>query len=80
MERYEIQVVGHVDSRRGRTLGCEPVLNLENGSALLRFPPLDQAALYGLLARLRDAGIELVGLRRLAPSDASGAPSIATNG
>jgi hypothetical protein len=62
MEHYEIQVVGHVDGRRAQQLGCESLRLLPSGRSALTFVAVDQAALYGLLARLRDAGLELSSL------------------
>lgn len=64
MERYEIQVVGHIEPRRARSLGCDGVQPLETGHCVLTFEAADRAALYGLLARLRDLGVELIALRR----------------
>ena len=40
-----------------------------DGTTVLRGPVLDQAALHGLLQKLRDLGIPLVSLRQV-PSDA----------
>jgi hypothetical protein len=63
MEHYEIRVVGHLDERRAAGLGCELLLLLPDGRSVLTFAA-DQAALYGLLGRLRDAGLELVAVER----------------
>ena len=72
MEQYEIQVVGHLDQRRARALGCKGLRLLPGGLSVLTFAAIDQAALYGLLAGLRDAGLELVAAERLAgPESAS---------
>jgi hypothetical protein len=71
MKRYEIQVVGHIEPRRARALGCGAPLPLEDGGCLLGFDAVDQAALYGLLTRLRDLGVELVALRRTSNEAAS---------
>jgi hypothetical protein len=65
MEQYEIQVVGHLDQRRARALGCEQLRLLPGGESVLTFAAVDQAALYGLLGRLRDAGLELVAAGRI---------------
>ncbi len=65
MDRYEIRVAGHLSERRGRALGCEELRLLPGGDSLLTFAATDQAALYGLLTRLRDAGLELVAAERL---------------
>jgi hypothetical protein len=64
MDRYEIRVAGHLDQRRAQFLGCEELRLLLGGDSLLIFAAADQAALYGLLARLRDAGLGLVAVER----------------
>jgi hypothetical protein len=65
MDRYEIRVAGHLDRRRVHALGCEALRLLPGGTSLLVFRAVDQAALYGLLTRLRDAGLELVAAERV---------------
>jgi hypothetical protein len=67
MNRYEIRVVGHLDARRARTLACEECRWLPDGDSILVVAAIDQAAMYGLLARLRDAALELVDVRRVEP-------------
>ena len=57
---YEIRVRGHLEERwtlwfDGMTLDREP-----GGVTVLRGPIADQAALHGLLARLRDLGVPLI--------------------
>jgi hypothetical protein len=43
-----------------------------DGTTTLRGPPLDQAALHGLLTRIRDLGLPIISLRRICPdSEAS---------
>ena len=66
MNRYEIRVAGHIDQRRADALGCERLRLLPDGGSQLIFVAADQAAFYGLMTRLRDAGIELVEARRVA--------------
>lgn len=65
MDRYEIRVAGHLDQRRAKSLGCEEVRLLPGGDSLLIFRAVDQAALYGLLTRLRDAGLGLIAAERM---------------
>jgi len=65
MNRYEIRVVGHLDARRARALGAVDWRHLPDGDSVLVVAAADQAATYGLLARLRDAGLELVAVTRL---------------
>lgn len=71
MDTYEIRVAGHLSRRRAQALGCDGLQLLPDGASLLTFTALDAAALYGLLARLRDAGLELLAAERLlAPAEA----------
>ena len=41
------------------------VINTENGETLLRGPVADQAALFGLLKKIRDVGLPLVSVRQI---------------
>jgi hypothetical protein len=57
---YEIRLKGHLDDRwadwfEGLTITLE-----EDGTTLLTGPVVDQAALHGLLKRVRDLGIPLL--------------------
>jgi hypothetical protein len=57
---YEIRLKGHLDGRwaawfEGMTITLE-----DNGDTLLTGPVVDQAALHGLLKRVRDLGMPLV--------------------
>jgi hypothetical protein len=65
MQRYEIRVAGHLGQRRARALGCDELRLLPGGGSQLTLVAVDQAALYGLLTRLRDAGLELVSVERI---------------
>ena len=68
MERYEIRVAGHLSQRRADSLGCEELRLLPGGDSLLIFRAVDQAALYGLVTRLRDAGLALIAAERMPTS------------
>jgi hypothetical protein len=65
MNRYEIRVAGQLDQRRVRSLGGEELRQLPGGHSLLSFVAIDQAARYGLLTPLRDAGLELISADRV---------------
>jgi hypothetical protein len=65
VERYEIEVVGQLGIRRARALGCDRVGAGASGGSVLTCDAVDSAALYGVLARLRDAGLVLVAIRRI---------------
>jgi hypothetical protein len=57
---YQIRVRGHLGSQWRDWFGGLTVTLDENGDTLLTGPVLDQAALYGLLKKVRDLGIPLV--------------------
>jgi hypothetical protein len=44
------------------------ITNLENGEAVLYGTIVDQAALHGLLTRVRDRGLPLVAVRSVGPT------------
>jgi len=67
---YQIRVKGHLDSDwtgwfEGLTITLE-----DNGEMLLTGPLVDQAALYGLLKKVRDLGMPLVSVIRVKPVEA----------
>jgi hypothetical protein len=61
---YEIRVVGSL-SPQWRDWFDGLVINTENGETLLRGPMADQAALFGLLKKIRDIGLPLVSVRQI---------------
>jgi hypothetical protein len=68
MNRYELRVAGHIDGSRARALGASRLRLRPDGSSTFVVSATDAAALYGLLARLRDAALELVAVVRLPAS------------
>ena len=64
-ERYEIRVRGHLDARwENRFEGLTITLE-EDGDTLLTGPVIDQAALHGLLKKVRDLGMSLVSVNQV---------------
>jgi hypothetical protein len=61
MERYEVRIAGRISPRRAAALGCE-LERTESAESLLVFVAVDQTALYGLVSRLRDAGLGLIAI------------------
>jgi len=62
---YEIPVEGHLGSGWSVWFGGLTVAPMENGQTLLTGPVADQAALHGLLAKIRDLNLKLVSVRML---------------
>jgi len=60
---YEIRVEGQLDPCWSEWLEGMTIIPLESGGTLLRGPVVDPAALYGLLNRLRDMNLKLIGVR-----------------
>ncbi len=59
---YSIRVKGHLDDRWSDWFGLT-VTNLDSGDAVLFGPVADQAALHGILARIRDLNITLISVQ-----------------
>lgn len=66
---YEIVVVGRLDTRWVRWFEGFELDRAPRGFTRLTGEVVDQAALHGLLNRLRDLGIELVSVQRQGPPD-----------
>lgn len=57
---YEIRLKGHLDDRWSDRFEGLIITLEENGDTLLTGPVIDQAALHGLLKKVRDLGMPLV--------------------
>ena len=66
---YEIRVAGVLDGRWSAWFDGLEVTGDESGSTTIAGPVADQAALHGLLAKVRDLGLELLSVRRIDPGD-----------
>ena len=66
--RYEIRVKGHLDSRWAAWFDGLSLTNERDGSTLICGPVADQAALHGLLQKVRDMGLPLISVTQV-PSD-----------
>lgn len=64
---YQIRVRGHLDDRWADAPEGMTVTWDETGDTLLTVPVVDQAALYGLLRKLRDLGVTLVSINPAGP-------------
>lgn len=61
---YEIRVQGHLDARWAEWFGGLELVNLDNGEAVISGFLADQAALHGVLGRIRDLNIPLLAVSR----------------
>ncbi len=57
---YEIRLRGHLDARWVKWFDGMAISLDENGNTLLTGPVTDQAALHGLLKKVRDVGLSLL--------------------
>ncbi len=65
MSFYNIRVKGHLDERWSDWFDGLEITNLENGEAMLHGNIVDQAALHGVLAKVRDLGLPLMAVSRV---------------
>ncbi len=63
---YEISIRGRLDERWSTSFEGMTIDGSQAGLTVIRGPVVDQAALHGLLARLRDLGTPLVSVRSVA--------------
>jgi hypothetical protein len=68
---YEILIKGHLDDRWSDWFGGLTITLEEDGNTLLTGPVVDQAALHGLLKKVRDLGMPLVSVNPVAPGSSS---------
>lgn len=64
-EQYEIRIRGLLDDRWAGHFDGMDIVHERAGTTRLVGPLADQAALYGVLNRMRDLGIALVSVRTI---------------
>jgi hypothetical protein len=65
--RYRIRVKGQLGPQWSEWFGQMAVISEEDGTTTLSGPIADQAALHGLLVRVRDLGLELISVSQDEP-------------
>ena len=66
---YHIRVKGHLDATWSAWFDGFTVTNEANGEAVLAGPIVDQAALHGVLIKVRDLGLPLIAVNLVVASD-----------
>ncbi len=64
---YQIRIRGHLGPQWTDWFGDLTITPTEDGDTLLTGPVVDQAALHGLLRKVRDLGIPLISAVRVKP-------------
>ena len=67
---YEFRIKGHLDDRWTECFGGLTITLEEDGDTLLTGPVVDQAALFGLLRKVRDLGTPLISVICVKPGQA----------
>jgi hypothetical protein len=70
---YQIRIRGHLGRRWADWFEGLAITLEEGGDTLLTGPVVDQAALHGLLKKVRDLGMPLVSVNRVGPVHAGAA-------
>jgi hypothetical protein len=67
---YEIRLKGHLNDRWAEWFDGLTITLEDNGDTLLTGPVVDQAALHGLLKKVRDLGMPLISINFVNPDQA----------
>jgi hypothetical protein len=65
--RYEIRVEGHLEARWAAWFDGLTLTHGSDGTTVIHGPVADQAALHGLLQKIRDLGLPLISVNHVAP-------------
>ena len=72
---YQIRIKGHLGRQWTDWFGGLTITLEDNGETLLTGPVVDQAALHGLLRKVRNLGVPLLSVIRVKPGQAE-APDV----
>ena len=65
--RYEIRVKGHLNTRWAAWFDGLTLTHGSDGTTIIHGPVADQAALHGLLQKIRDLGLPLISVNHVSP-------------
>ena len=69
VDLYKIRIKGHLADRWSPWFDGLTITLEENGDTLLTGPVVDQAALHGLLKKVRDCGLPLISVNHVDPEN-----------
>jgi len=72
--QYEIRIEGHLDTRWAAWFDELALTHETDGTTVLHGQVVDQAALHGLLQKVRDLGLPLVSVIHVAPDSHRSTP------
>jgi len=70
--RYEIRLQGRLEARWAAWFDGLSLTHESDGTSVLRGPVADQAALHGLLQKVRDLGLPLIAVMQAGVEQANG--------
>jgi hypothetical protein len=65
--RYEVRIKGHLGARWAAWFDGLSLAHESDGTTTIHGPIVDQAALHGVLQKVRDLGLPLVSVTHVAP-------------
>lgn len=77
---YALRIHGHLDGQWADWFDGLRITLDDNGDTLLTGPVVDQAALYRLLRKVRDLGMPLIAVNRIAPGQGDASDAEAQSG
>lgn len=75
--RYELRIKGHLDPRWAEWFEGLSVTHERDGTTVLCGPVVDQAALHGVLRKVRDLGLILLSVRTVDLAQVDGSEAYA---
>ena len=65
MQNVEIRVKGQIDEHWAEWFGGLTITHTDQGETVLTGTVVDEAAMYGLVSKLRDLGLQLLSVNRM---------------
>ena len=70
--QYEIRLEGHLEARWAAWFDGLSLTQESDGTTVIRGAVIDQAALHGLLSKVRDLGLPLIAVTQVDPKQMKG--------